>query len=155
LSQDSEQNTARALIAYGESLFNTREFAIRGVSGLNDVLARQQITGTCGACHNTPNVGTNSEGRLLDIGVSDEANRSADLPLYTFRNKDTGAIVRTSDPGQALASKRWSDMNRFKVPNLRGVASRAPYMHDGSATSLADAVDYHDRRFAIGLTPSE
>jgi hypothetical protein len=73
------------------------------VSGFNDVLGRAEVTGTCGACHNTPNVGTNSEGRLMDIGVSDEANRTSDLPLYTFREKVSGGTLKTSDPGQALS----------------------------------------------------
>ncbi|WP_394822285.1 hypothetical protein [Pendulispora albinea] len=46
-------------------------------------------------------------------------------------------------------------MNRFKVPNLRGLAGRPPYMHDGSAASLAAAVDYHDQRFDIHLSAKE
>jgi cytochrome c peroxidase len=155
LPADSERNQARAVIAEGEGLFNAKEFTIRGVSGFNDVLGRAEVTGTCGACHNTPNVGTNSEGRLMDIGVSDEANRSSDLPLYTFREKASGATLKTSDPGQALFTQRWAHLNRFKVPNLRGIAGRAPYLHNGDAVSLAAVVDYHDRRFEIQLTSEE
>jgi cytochrome c peroxidase len=155
LTLDSERNQARALIAEGEQLFDTREFTIRGVSGFNDVLGRAEVRGTCGACHNTPNVGTNSEGRLMDIGVSDEDNRTPDLPLYTFREKASGATLKTSDPGQALFTKRWTHMNRFKVPNLRGIAGRAPYLHNGGAASLTAVVDYHDQRFDIQLTSEE
>jgi cytochrome c peroxidase len=155
LAADSERNRARVLIAEGEQLFNAKEFTIRDVSGFNDVLGRAEVTGTCSACHNAPNVGTNSEGRLMDIGVSDEANRSSDLPLYTFREKASGATLKTSDPGQALFTKRWTHMNRFKVPNLRGIAGRAPYLHNGEATSLAAVVDYHDQRFDIHLTIDE
>src|SRR5207247_6189019 len=89
------------------------------------------------------------------IGVSDEAERTPDLPLYTFREKASGAIKTTSDPGQALITKKWAHMNRFKVPILRSLAVRPPYMHNGAANTLADALDYHDRRFAIGLSPAE
>jgi cytochrome c peroxidase len=155
LPANSEQNKARASIAEGERLFNTRELTIRGVSGFNDVLGRSEVTATCGACHNTPNVGTNSEGRLMDIGVSDEAERTADLPLYTFRERATGALLATTDPGQALFTKRWANMNRFKVPTLRGIASRPPYLHNGAAPSLAAVVDYHDQRFNMQLTSED
>ncbi|HET6146604.1 MAG TPA: hypothetical protein VFH68_03675, partial [Polyangia bacterium] len=127
LPGDSSRDRARRQIAEGERLFNTREFTVSGVSGFNDDLGRADITATCGACHNTPNVGTNSEGRLMDIGVSDETQRTPDLPLYTFREKATGAIKRSSDPGQALITKKWQHMNRFKVPTLRSLAVREPY----------------------------
>ena len=33
------------------------------------------------------------------------------------------------------------DRNVFRVPSLRNVAVTAPYFHDGSAASLAEAVD--------------
>jgi cytochrome c peroxidase len=33
----------------------------------------------------------------------------------------------------------------FKTPTLRDVARRAPYMHDGSVTSLAEVIDLYDR----------
>jgi len=154
LPTDSELNRARSQIASGERVFDTKEFTISGVSGFNDVLGRASVTATCGACHNTPNVGTNSEGRLMDIAISD-ASRSADLPSYTLRNKETGQVRTTTDPGQALISKRWADLNRFKVPTLRGLAGRAPYFHDGSAVSLEAVVDHHDRRFGIGLSAGE
>jgi cytochrome c peroxidase len=46
-------------------------------------------------------------------------------------------------------------MNRFKVPSLRGLASRPPYLHNGGAPSLAAVVDYHDQRFSMHLTSEE
>ncbi|XXY50183.1 hypothetical protein WME91_03415 [Sorangium sp. So ce269] len=155
LTPDTPQNQARVRIAAGEHLFNTREFMVRGVSGFNDELGRAEVVATCTSCHNTPNVGTNSEGRLMDIGVSDASRRTAELPLYTFREKSSGALVKTTDPGRALISGRWADMNRFKVPGLRGLAVRRPYLHDGSAATIAAAVDHHDQRFGIGLDSSE
>jgi hypothetical protein len=151
---DSDRDRARALIADGEEVFNFREFNVSGVSGFNDELDRDQILATCGSCHNTPNVGTSSEGRLMDIGTSDEA-QSAELPIYTFQAKADGATVKTSDPGRALISGRWSEMNRLKVPSLRALAGRAPYFHNGSAVSLEAVVDYHDQRFGIGLSAEE
>ncbi|QDU85067.1 Cytochrome c551 peroxidase precursor [Planctomycetes bacterium Pla163] len=38
-----------------------------------------------------------------------------------------------------------ADRGRFKVPTLRNVADRAPYMHTGQFATLADVVDFYDR----------
>jgi cytochrome c peroxidase len=43
----------------------------------------------------------------------------------------------------------------MKVPILRGLASRAPYFHDGRAATLQDVVDFYDQRFDIGFTDDE
>lgn len=155
LPADTDAGRARAQISEGERLFNSRSFVIKAASGLSDEVGPIEITATCGACHNTPNVGTNSEGRFIDMGISDEENRAPELPLYTFRAKATGELRKTVDPGRALISGRWQDFNRFKVPSLRALAGRAPYFHDGSAPSLEAVIDSHDRRFAIHLTPDE
>ena len=50
---------------------------------------------------------------------------------------------------------RWRDVGKFKGPVLRALASRAPYFHDGSATTLADVIEFYDTRFAIHLSPQE
>jgi hypothetical protein len=151
----AERGAARRSIARGEALFNTRTFSISGVRGLNDALGRAAIQGTCSTCHNLPQLGGNADGLLFDVGVSDEGRRTKDLPLYTFVRGATQETIRTSDPGRALITGRWRDMNAFKVPSLRGLAGRPPYFHDGSAATIADIVDYFDARFAIGLTASE
>jgi hypothetical protein len=36
-----------------------------------------------------------------------------------------------------------ADLGKFKVPGLRDVAARAPYMHDGSLATLEDVVRYY------------
>jgi cytochrome c peroxidase len=57
----------------------------------------------------------------------------------------------TSDPGKALLTGLCSDVNRVKVPILRGLAARAPYFHNGSATSLTQVVNFYNARFGMGL----
>jgi len=113
------------------------------------------IPGTCGTCHDTPNIGDHSVPAPLNIGLADASRRTPDMPLYTLRNKTTGQTVQTTDPGRALVSGRWKDIGRFKGPILRGLAARAPYFHNGSAATLADAVRFYDDRFNIGLTEAE
>jgi cytochrome c peroxidase len=63
--------------------------------------------------------------------------------------------MRTTDPGRALISGKWTDIGKFKGPVLRGLASRAPYFHNGSAATLADAIDFYDTRFGLALTAEE
>jgi cytochrome c peroxidase len=43
--------------------------------------------------------------------------------------------------GRFVATRNPKDIGRFKTPSLRNVALTAPYMHDGSIASLAEAVD--------------
>jgi hypothetical protein len=149
------QSRARASIARGEQLFNSRRFAITGVPGLNDALGQPSVTGTCTSCHSTPNVGNDSVPRFMDTGVAAAARRTPDLPLYTLRNKATGATVQTSDPGLALQTGAWADVGKMKVPGLRGLASRPPYFHDGSAPDLRAVIGFYQRRFNIDFTPQE
>jgi cytochrome c peroxidase len=146
---------ARRAIARGQELFNTRPIDITGVGGLNDVLGVATIAGTCTTCHDTPNVGDHSVSMPLNLGISDEANRTPDLPLYTIRCNTTGEIVRTSDPGRAMISGKCADIGKVKGPILRGLAARAPYFHNGSAATLPDVVEFYDRRFALHLTARE
>ncbi len=73
---------------------------------------------------------------------------------FDVAHQANGAKVVT-DPGRAPITGRWADVGRFKGPILRGLAGRAPYFHNGSAATLADVVDFYDRRFALALTPEE
>jgi hypothetical protein len=148
----------RRSIARGEALFNTRTFAIDNVGGLNgggNDPIKGSFNGTCTICHDTPNAGNHSISMPLNIGLTDAARRTADLPLYTLRNKATQDTVMTTDIGRAMVTGLWNDIGKFKGPILRGLAARAPYFHNGSAATLEDAIDFYDTRFHIGLTELE
>jgi len=152
-----DRNTRRASIARGQTLFNSKPIVIRGVAGLNDDLNLASIPGTCGTCHDSPNAGNHSVSAPLNIGVGD-LDSPLDvryLPVFTLENETTHEIKRTTDPGRALITGLWRDVGRLKGPILRGLSSRAPYFHNGSADSLGDVVDFYDKRFSIGLTPQE
>ena len=150
-----DRQEARRAIARGQELFNSRPIVIEGVGGLNDALGQPSITATCTLCHDAPNAGDHSVSMPLNIGVSDEANRTPDLPLYTLSCNTTGTIVRTSDPGRAMITGKCADIGKVKGPILRGLAARAPYFHNGSAATLADVVDFYNRRFALRLSARE
>ncbi len=152
-----DQGNQRASIARGQALFNSKPINITGVGGLNDDLNIATIPGTCGTCHDSPNVGNHSVSAPLNIGVAD-LNGPLDvsyLPTFTLQNKVTGEIKTTTDPGRALITGLWKDVGRLKGPILRGLASRAPYFHNGSADSLSDVIDFYNTRFNIGITAQE
>jgi cytochrome c peroxidase len=148
----------RRAIARGEQLFNTREFVIDNVAGLNGAPADPvgtPIRATCTICHDTPNAGNHSISMPLNLGLTDAARRTPDLPLYTLRNKATLETVQTTDPGRAMVTGRWGDVGKFKGPILRALAARAPYFHNGAAATLEEAVDFYNTRFNVGLTSQE
>ena len=147
----------RDSIARGEALFNSKPINITGVAGLNDELNIAVIPGTCGTCHDSPNVGNHSLAVALNIGVGD-LDSSLDvsyLPVFTLQNKTTGEIKTMTDPGRALITGSWKDVGKVKGPILRGLAARAPYFHNGSAASLSDVLDFYEKRFHIGFTAQE
>ena len=148
----STQAAARASIARGQNIFNTRQFNISGVRGVNDAIGVPNLTGTCTTCHDSPNAGDHSVGLPLDLGLTDANTFNIDTtPRYTLRNKTTGAIIRTSDPGRSLIDGKWAHVATFKGPILRGLASRGPYFHNGFAATLSDVVHFYDTRFHLGL----
>ena len=155
---NDHRDEARRAIARGEEIFNTHKIAITGVSGINDEAAFGKpatLMGTCTSCHNTPNGGNHSVVAPLNIGLVDESRRTADMPLYTLRNKITGETVKVTDPGRALIDGKWSHIGRFKGPMLRNLAPRAPYFHNGFAKDLWAVVNFYNDRFDIKLTQQE
>jgi len=151
-------NAARRSIARGQALFNTRPITISGVSGINDeaVFGKPAaLVGTCTTCHDSPNAGNHSVVAPLNIGLADASRRTADMPLYTLRNKTTGEIVKVTDPGRAMIDGKWSHIGRFKGPMLRDLAPRAPYFHNGFAKDLDAVIDFYEDRFNLGLSKQE
>jgi cytochrome c peroxidase len=159
-AKNDPESEARASVARGQALFNTRPIVLSGVGGLNGhvfpngVTPPASFTGTCTLCHDTPNVGNHSVKAPLDIGLTDP-DVAPYLPVYTVRNKSTQETIRTTDPGRALITGKWTDMNQFKGPTLRALSARAPYFHNGSAATLEAVLDFYEKRFNLGLTPRE
>jgi cytochrome c peroxidase len=178
-ASNDDQSAARRSIARGEQLFNTLQIPISGVAGINDDVAAgglvaggiPTLQGTCGTCHDTPNVGNHSFPTPLNIGTGDPspANRSVNLggldvsylPEITVCRKDattglaTNNCKTTTDLGQALVDGRFDHVGKIKGPILRGLAGRAPYFHNGSAATLTDAINFYDTRFNLHLSDSD
>jgi hypothetical protein len=128
----------RAQIARGQALFNaTRDGR------------------SCRGCHNAANNGSTVSGALFDIGASRAEFRQPGMPIYTVRNKTTLEERLTTDPGRALRTGRWADLDRFKTPSMRGLSARAPYFHNGIARTLKDVVRHYEVALGFAFTPQE
>jgi len=99
---------------------------------------------------------------------------TADSPLFTFycpvgtitffsnpvQIKVNGQWVmadkyQTTDPGVGWITGNCGDLGKFKVPQLRGLASRAPFFHNGQATSMLDVIKFYENRFSMHLTAQD
>lgn len=169
----------RAAIARGQAIFNSKPINITGVAGINDDVSTgglvaggiASLAGTCGTCHDTPNVGNHSFPTPLNIGTGDpeSSNPSANLggldisylPVITVCKTDpaTGLATTncktTSDLGQGLIDGNFDHIGKIKGPILRGLSARAPYFHNGSAKTLLDVVHFYETRFGLVLTSQE
>lgn len=176
---DLPSNDPRAAVARGQALFNSIPINIMGVAGINDDVSAgglvpggiTSLTGTCGTCHDTPNVGNHSFPTPLNIGTGDPnpSNSAVNLggldvtylPSITVCKKDpttglpTNECKTTTDLGQALIDGDFDHVGKIKGPILRGLAARAPYFHNGSARSLLDVVHFYETRFGLTLTPQQ
>jgi cytochrome c peroxidase len=144
---------ARQSITRGQAIFNNRPITINRVIPGTESLGFTFLT--CSQCHSVPNVGNMSQPHPFNIGIADANVRTADMPLYTLRNKKTGEIVETQDPGHAMTTGLWKDIGLFKAPALRGLSMRAPYFHDGSAKTIEEATAFYVKRFDINFSPQE
>jgi cytochrome c peroxidase len=154
-TKDQKIHAARQSIARGEVLFNTRSFNLSDQANVPNDLKISLNRVTCSSCHNALQAGSASTPFAVSIFTSESSLRTPDLPLYTLRNKATGVLKRTLDPGVAMKTGKWEDIGRFKVPTLRGLAARAPYFHNGSAETLFDVVSYYDQTFFMFLSGQE
>ena len=103
-------------------------FMLRGDSAALPSAARRGFVlfrskAGCVRCHEPP---LSSDERFHNTGVA-------------WRD---GAFV---DSGRIRVTSRLEDAGAFKTPTLRNATLTAPYMHDGSVTTLADVVEFYDR----------
>ncbi|MGM0633012.1 MAG: cytochrome-c peroxidase [Pseudomonadota bacterium] len=105
---------------------------LRHLAGDEQALTPRELRGRglfeafgCASCHNGINVGGNSYQKL-----------GARVPYYR-----TERIASSVNDGLFARSGRERDRHVFKVPGLHNVAESGPWFHDGSITTLADAVE--------------
>jgi len=131
-----------------------------------------QGTAQCTRCHvvEGPRPSFTDHGfHALGIGLKGIERRLPDLAARVSRMHADGrlqdhSVLADADIaalGRFVVTLSPADIGKFKTPSLRNVALTAPYMHDGSVATLAEAVELEiyyrsteDGRPLI-LTPSE
>src|SRR5437660_27835 len=79
----------RASVARGQAIFNSKPINITGVAGINDDVSAgglvaggiASLQGTCGTCHDTPNVGSHSFPTPLNIGTGDPSPSNPNVSM--------------------------------------------------------------------------
>lgn len=62
---------------------------------------------------------------------------------YDFENN--GLYTEYNDPGRYRLTNKEEDKARFKIPSLRNIELTAPYMHDGSISTLKEVVQHYNQ----------
>jgi cytochrome c peroxidase len=119
---------AKAVATFERTIVSGDSPYDRYAAGDKSALTKQQKDGLdffnkkgeCAECHSGPNF---SDEKFANIGV--------------------GMDRTPADPGREAVTHKRSDRGKFKVPTLRDLARRAPYMHDGSVRTLADILELY------------
>jgi len=131
---------ADAIAAYETTRLSGGSAYDRWVAGDRTALSEKALAGReiffgrgkCAECHAGRNF---SDGRFHVVGVGWTPPAEASAGAGTFA--DSGRFAVTKEP---------ADLGAFKTPGLRDVSKHAPYMHDGSAKNLEDAVRVYVHR---------
>ena len=107
--------------------------------------------GQCTACHTIGEKNaTFTDQQFHRLGVGWEKIQDK-LPELTARilatDLQTLDHLVSSDPeiaelGRFIVTRHPADIGKFKTPSLRNVAQTAPYMHDGSVSTLEEAIEH-------------
>ncbi len=135
----TSSNPHRKSIYRGQELFNTPNAGAGGA---------------CRGCHNAANNGQNVAGVLFNVGTS-RPEFGPGKAVYTFQHRESGAIVESTDPGRGIRNGVFADLNKFKTPNIRGLAARPPYFHNGIAASIPAIVDHYEAALGFVFTDQE
>lgn len=117
----------------------------------------------CVTCHNGPLF---SNGVFANTGVPARAGHGADPGRSAGVGKAVADPFNCKGPYSDASPDRCEELEftvrespelagAFKVPSLRGVARRAPYMHAGQLSSLEDVIDHYSRAPAAATGHSE
>ena len=128
----NRRNVKNAIAEYMKSLTTPNSRFDRWLKGDKKALNAQEKRGYalfkdygCSSCHQGANVG----GNMFQVfGVLNDY----------FRKRGD---ITDADLGRYNITGNEEDRHAFKVPSLRMAAMTAPYLHDGSAKTLRDAVD--------------
>lgn len=119
------------------------------IAGLRLFIGKAQ----CVTCHNGPmfsnagfaNTGVPARrGSQFDTGRIDGARKAVADP-FNCKGVYSDAGGHHCDELEFMVLDQPTQVRAFKVPSLRGVGQRAPYMHAGQFASLTQVINHYDR----------
>jgi len=124
------ENITKALACFERTLTSGNSQLDRFRNDEYDALSKEarqglwifESRGGCWKCHNGPNL------------ADDE-----------FHNTGVGFEKKERDLGRGKITENPQHNFQFKTPTLRDVEHTAPYMHDGSAKTLKEVVEFYNR----------
>lgn len=127
----SQNNITDAIAEYEKTLITPNSRFDRWLKGDAKAISQKEAEGyqrfksyRCSSCH----VGKALGGQSFEY-------MDLKQDYFTDRGNPLG-----SDEGLKAFTGKEEDLHRFKVPNLRNVELTAPYLHDGTLTTLDDTV---------------
>ncbi len=129
-SEPNGEDLARALASYVRTIYSGDSPFDRYIYGKRSALTDQQrrglrifrAKGNCTACHIGP---TLSDEEFHNTGVA-------------WRDH------KIQDEGRSAITGEIEHKGAFKTPTLREIDRTAPYMHDGSLTTLKDVINFYN-----------
>jgi cytochrome c peroxidase len=125
------RTVSKALAAFERTVVSSDSPFDRWLRGDAKAMTPQQVRGFrlfagkagCAACHQPPNF---TDDGFHNIGLASHGAPNPDMGRFLIKPV---AVMKGA----------------FKTPTLRDVELTAPYFHDGSANSLAEAIEFYDR----------
>ena len=134
----NSDNAAKAVAAFERTLITPNSTYDQYAKGNKSAMNEQQIRGMntfaskgCTACHSGPAF----NGPSMPLGQGFFAK----FPTFSD-NEYVKKYSLMADEGRYEVTKSEADKHNFRVPTLRNITDTAPYFHNGSVTSLTEAV---------------
>ncbi len=145
-----ERTLAAGNSAFDQYHFNRQEGALSRAAKRGLDLFRGRAM--CVSCHTIEKehaLFTDNRFHGLGVGLPSIAQRLPELTMRLVRTRaqtdGLGLSVLSEEDvaelGRFAVTLQPGDIGKFRTPGLRNVALTAPYMHDGSVASLAEAVE--------------
>ncbi len=91
---------------------------------------------------------TPSQKRGMQLFFSERTRCSVCHSGFLFTDlqfHNTGTTTHYFDRGRYYVTKKYEDRSKFLTPSLRNVEVSAPYMHDGTYSTLEDVIEHYNR----------
>jgi cytochrome c peroxidase len=150
----------RAVASFERTLITFNSPFDRFIAGDKDAISESAKRGwklfnekaRCNNCHGFVEsypFFTDNKFHNVGVGAKNIGNKGfEELAKRAETEKDIARLAHekgASELGRFLVTKERKDIGAFKTPGLREIALTAPYMHDGSETTLEAVIDFYNK----------